>query len=256
MKQFSVVIVTKDSEAVISSCLRSIEKNVLAHVKETVVVDNDSHDQTLGVVSQFPWVTLITKTENQGFARSVNEGVKATTGEYVLLLNPDIEFEHDFFPEIVRLFHERKDIGIIGPRITFPDGTLQPSVRRFPTLLSQIIMFLKLDHIYGGFRSVQSYLATDFDYRKPQYAPQVMGACFFTTRTLWHTLGGMDEQFFIWFEEVDFCLRARNRGVKTFFTPAGSVRHALGHSFAEVPLLKKQCWFLRSMVRFFVKHGV
>ena len=253
LKELSVVIVTRNSQNEILKCLESLslwDK----HIKDVVLVDNASSDNTLERVREFQKVKVISENRNTGFSKAVNKGIGETSGKYILILNPDVEIINDFYQEIRNLFESNNNIGIIGPKIVYPDGTFQRSVRRLPDLISQIIMFLKLDHIYGGFTSVKRYSLFDFDYNKPQYVDQVMGACFFTRRDLWDKLSGFDERFFIWFEEVDYCLRAKSLGMLTYYAPLGPVRHILGKSFSQERLLRKQLWFLKSLIYFFWKH--
>jgi len=146
------------------------------------------------------------------------------------------------------------EAGIAGPKLLNPDGSRQPSVRRFPGLLDQALILLKLHRFWPSAPPFRRYLAADFDGAKEQDVDQLMGAALFVRREVFADIGLLDEAFFIWFEEVDFCKRAKDAGWRVVYVPTASVIHHGGASFAKAMTLKKQRYFGASMRTYFRKH--
>jgi GT2 family glycosyltransferase len=253
----SVIIVTWNNERDIGRCLRSVFACAEGLETEVIVVDNGSKDGTLNEIEKFRvYQTLrtILNGENRGFAAANNQGLAIAKGDFVLLLNSDTEVVPGAFAETVRHMREHPEAGIVGCKLLNFDGSLQPSVRRFPTWKDQAVILLKLHNFFP--KLVARYMAADFDYKKEQEADQVRGAYFCLSRQLFAKIGPLDERgFFNWFEEVDYCRRARNSGFKTVYLPSALCRHAGGASFNQQLSFQKQQWLTRSMNNYFRKHG-
>ena len=250
---------------------------------EIIVVDNASSDGTVEMVSSFAKATddkakirVIANDKNLGFAAANNQGIKEAKGEYILLLNPDTEFIENSLEKIIAKMQSDEKIGVLGCKLLNSDKTIQPSVRRFPTVWSQLVILFKLHKIFPFL--LNSYLAKDFDHPpapslvkegestfSPPPVPrrglgggsevdQVMGAFFCVRKSLFDKIGLLDEGYFIWFEEVDFCRRAKQAGYKVVYWPGTSVVHHAGQSFAQQMTLKKQLWFFKSAWRYFRKN--
>ena len=249
----SIIIVTYNSERTVGTLLESIKKNVKEGSYEVIVVDNHSTDGTINLVKTQPHITLVEEPTNTGFAAACHRGVEKSTGGYLLFLNPDTCFIEDSITPLIPMFSDDR-VGVVGVRQKNEDGTHQPSARRFPTITSQLLIFFKLHRLFPNLPSLKWYFYYDFDYEAESEVDQVMGAFFFTTKKLWDALGGFDRRFFIWYEEVDYCFQAKQRGYKTLYTPRTTIIHVSGHSFSQVARPIRMFWFARSMVQYTFKN--
>ena len=259
--QFSVVIVSWNVRDLLHRALVSVLREAKDVALEVFVVDNASKDGSVEMVhGDFPSVRLIANKKNRGFAAACNQAIQESRGDLVLLLNPDTELApgalvpRGVLVALARFAAEHHSAGVIGGRITNPDGSLQPSVRRFPTLLSQALILLKLHRLFSRLVPLQKYLAHDFDYERVQEVDQVMGAFFCVPQRVFDTVGLFDERFFVWFEEVDFCKRVRDAGFSVFYTPSARAIHVGGRSFAQLSPLRRQWLFGKSLARYMRKH--
>jgi GT2 family glycosyltransferase len=146
------------------------------------------------------------------------------------------------------------EVGVCGPRLLNSDRTRQESVRRYPTFCSQALVMLKLHHALKNVGSLKRYFWTDFDYSKEQAVDQVMGAAFMIRGDVLEDIGALDEDYFIWFEEVDYCRRANRAGYKVLYTPRAEIVHHGGESFAQAFGPLKQRIYNRSMRIYMRKH--
>lgn len=251
----SVVIVNWKVRDLLKKCLESIYRETAGIEFEVFVADNDSRDGSVEMVlKDFPQVQLIASNRNLGFARANNEAIARSLGEFVILLNPDTEIADNALAKLVGFMRRTPAAAICGPRLLNADGTPQPSVRRFPTVGSQLLIGLKLHHLLPRLGVLKRYLATDFDYGRAAACDQIMGAAFMVRRSLFREIGPLDTRYFIWFEEVDFCKSAAERGFQTWYTPEATVVHHGGESFGQVLGPVKQRLFNRSCRQYFLKH--
>ncbi len=255
MKDISIIIVNWKVRLLLKKCLDSILKYKDDLDIEIFVIDNDSKDGSPKMITtNYPEVNMIALKSNYGFAKANNLGLKRAKGKYLLLLNPDTEITKDFFKKVIKYLDKHTDIGILGPQILNPDKSKQDSVRRFPTFFSQILVLLKLKNILSNNKFLTHYLHKSFDYNKIQKVDQVMGAAFFIRRSVLDKIGLLDENFFIWFEEVDYCQRASKVGFIIKYFPKVSVIHYGGSSFNKQLAFKNQIIFNKSLLRYFKKH--
>ncbi len=252
----SIVIASWNVQEHLRRCLKSILAQPMSHSFEVIVVDNASSDQSAQMIlNEFPQVKLIVNEKNLGFATAVNQGVAASQGAHILLLNPDTEVRAGSLDAVLDAAGGLDKAAVIGGLLLNPDGTTQASVRRFPTLASQWLVVLKLHHLFPKIKALRQYYLDDFDYTKSQAVDQVMGAYFLVPRAAWEALGGLDQKFFVWFEEVDFCLRASRAGWSVYFLPIAPIIHYGGQSFSQLMGLHRQVLFNRSLRYYFKKHG-
>ena len=251
----SIVIVTYQSEKTIGRLLASIDTHLTKGSYEVIVVDNNSSDRTIEHIKKHKSVKLIEYKENKGFAFACHAGVNKSEGNYLLFLNPDILVKEDLLSPIVPMFKDTT-IGVIGTTIKNADGSIQGSVRGFPTLSSHILITLKIHHLSENFLTMKSYFLNSFNYKIESDVDQVMGAIFFTPRKLWEKVGGFDKRFFIWFEEVDYCFQIKKLGFRVVYTPKTYAEHIGGASFSRVSKVRKQFWFFTSMTKYFLKNGL
>jgi len=221
---------------------------------EVFVVDNASADGTAKMVRrEFPRVKLIQNDWNAGFAKANNQALRLAKGEVILLLNPDMLVD----PGAIETMHERlladKTIGIVGVRLQGQDGKLNHSVRRLPDFWSQFWILTKFGFFFP--KLLESYEIRDFDYSRTQDVEQVRGSFFAFRHELLETVGYLDERnFYIWYEEVDYCLRVRQKGLRVVYCADATARDLIGRSAAQMPHWKKQAIFTKSMQRYFRKH--
>lgn len=256
----TIVIVNWNTGKLLSLCLQSIkelpEKDLIA---EVVVVDNKSHDDSVMRAKRVEMhrpTTFITLPQNLGFAAANNMGIRGrrTKESHVLLLNPDTQLRPQAISAALHELEKESATGIVGVTLLNPDGSIQPSVRTFPLFLTFVFYFLKLHILLPTSEIMTRYLLPDFDYTKRQRVDQVMGAFFLIRHELLEEIGLLDEKFWVWFEEVDFCRRAHDAGWNVIYTPAASVMHYGGASFHQLVGLRKTLPFLHSALIYTRKH--
>jgi N-acetylglucosaminyl-diphospho-decaprenol L-rhamnosyltransferase len=198
---------------------------------EVIVVDNASSDGTVEMVSErFPWVTLIANRDNVGFAGGTNQGLAIGRGQYHMLLNPDCELQPGALRTLVDFLAANPKVGAAGPRLLNSDRSLQLSVYREPTLLRELWRLLHLDALwpYGNYRP-QAW-ALDRAHR----VAVVQGACLMMPRAALEQVGMLDEDYFMYSEEVDLCARLRKQGWQVYWVPQGLVVHHGAQSTRQV----------------------
>jgi len=256
--ELSIVIVNWNVKPLLERCLESIFKNIREVDFETIIFDNGSTDGSREFLEKFKGkderLKIVLSEKNLGFATACNLAAKETKGEFILFLNPDTEILRDNLKVLLREFKKNKDWGVIGGQVVGVDGKIQPSVRSFPTLFSQILILLKLHHFFPGLRPLQRYFCVDFDYAETKEVDQVMGACFLVRKKIFEKLHGFDEKFFLWFEEVDFCRRVKNNDFKVIYTPHFKILHYGAQSFSQLFSFQKQKIFNQSLIYYFKKH--
>lgn len=249
----SIVIVTWNVRALLEKNLERLLSLPDQVTREIFVVDNHSHDGTAHMVRErFPSVRLITNGWDAGFAGPNNQALKHATGEVCLLLNPDMLVEPGSLDHTYHALMADKTIGVFG--ITLKNQHGQPivgSVRRLPDLRSQLCVLLKLPHLFP--RILDHYLWSDFDFSKKQDVPQVRGSFFAFRRELLDQIGYLDAGYHIWFEEVDFCLRAQQAGFRIVYDPAFFAQDYVGKGVSQMRRLETQQIFGTSMTRYFRK---
>jgi len=216
------VVVTYDALPWIERCLESV-----AGI-ETVVVDNGSSDGTVDVVRErFPQVRVI-ESSNDGLAAGWNRGIAETGSEHVLVLNADAWLVEDALSRLVAAADRHPRAAAVGPKLLNPDGSLQRSVRGFPTTWRLATEYLYLRKLAPRSRSLNAFYGAGFDHESERAVEWVMGACFLLRRNAYDEVGPFDERFFLFSEEVDWMRRATDRGWSVVFTPEARCVHVSG----------------------------
>ena len=217
--------------------LRCIESLRAEGVDEVVVADNASVDGSEAAVrAADPDVRYVQTGANLGYGTGCNRGASRTdpAHPYLLCINPDAWLEPGALKAMVAVLEARPEVGIVGPRILDPDGTLYPSVRTFPNLVDSIgHAFLGL--VWGGNPFTRRYRMLDWDHERAGDVDWVSGSCFLVRRTAWDGIGGFDEGYFMYAEDSDLCWRARAAGWVVAFEPAGEAVHVQGVSTDRHP---------------------
>jgi N-acetylglucosaminyl-diphospho-decaprenol L-rhamnosyltransferase len=248
----SIVIVTYNSRAHIDRCLGSLVEHPPAIDHEIVVVDNDSTDGTAADIRQRrSGVRVIPAGANLGFARANNLGIRQTSGEFVLLLNPDTVVPAGAIDRLIAALDARRDAAIAGPRLVNGDGRAELS---FGPMLSPSSE-LRQKVLVRGSQHGRGPLATYVEWltRQPRDVDWVTGACLLVRRADAEAAGLMDERYFMYIEDVDFCAAVRARGRKVLFVPVAEIVHFRGQSRASVAAPTERA-YRRSQIAFYDKH--
>ena len=252
----SIVIVGYNSLPELGQCLASVRDSVASLRSETVVVDNGSADGTVEFVErEHPEVRLVANGRNLGYSRAVNQGIAEATARYVLVLNPDIVVLPDALDRLVSFMDEHPDVGIAGAKLLNPDGSLQYSCRRFYTFWTLVLRRTPLGKLLEKGRTISNYLMLDFDHEESREVDWVIGACMIVRRTALADFGGMDERFFLYFEDVDWCYRVWQSGWKVWYVADSVMRHRHARESARPGLSKQLVAHGLSMIHFYEKWG-
>ncbi len=252
--RLSIVIVNWNTREMLMGALKSIYNAPPPFPFEAIVVDNASSDGSAEAVpAEFPQARLIANQENAGYARGNNQGIEASNGQCILLLNPDVIIPPGGLERAAGILEARPDTAALGVRLVNPDGTPQRSVRGFPTPLSVLWEATGLSRLWPNSRLFGAYRMTWFTYDREAEVDQPMGTFLLISRRALDDVGLLDERFPIFFNEVDWCYRARQRGWKILFTPEVEVVHYGGGSTKQVR--GKMAWeSRRGLLDFYGKH--
>jgi GT2 family glycosyltransferase len=244
MPDVSAVVVTHNALPWLEPCLESVRE------VETIVVDNASTDGTVDVVRErFPDVRLV-EQGNLGLAAGWNAGMAVAGGRYFLILNADAWLTEGSLERLVAFADEHPEAAVVGPRLLNPDGTLQRSVRGFPTLWRLATEYLFLRKLAPRSAALNAFYAGGFDHDEVREVEVVMGACMLVRREAVEAVGGLDDSFFLFSEETDWCYRFVQAGWQVVFFPGAECVHVGGASHGG-RLFREN---LRGHLRFFAKH--
>lgn len=205
------------------------------------------------VAAEFPEVRLIANEDNVGFTRANNQALRLARGHYVCLLNPDCEALPGSLLNMVDYIQEHPDVGAVGPQLLFPDGSVQSSRRRFPTLRTGLVESTILQRSFPRSRALLEYYCDDLPTNQTHEVDWLVGACLMIRREALDQVGLLDEGFFMYSEELDWCFRAKRAGWKVVYLPQARVVHHEGKS-SEQNLVNRNIHFHDSKCRFFGKH--
>ena len=253
--ELSIIIVSWNVRDKLKNNLAAIFSSRIGFSLEVFVVDNNSADGSAAMVARnFPQVKLIANRDNLGFARANNQAIEKSCGRFILLLNPDMKVEIDTLERMVNWMKTNSQAAIAGCRLVDETGNTIKQARRFPTLLDQLAIILKLPHLFAGI--LNKYLRANFDYNRAKQTDSIRGGFFMINRDKIKLLGlefKLDERYFVWFEEVDFCRQVKNGGGEVWYTPAARCIDYIGQSFKQLPRGRAQAYFRDSMLKYFKK---
>jgi GT2 family glycosyltransferase len=245
----SVILLTRNTCRQTREAIESVFSSADSLSKEIRVIDNASIDETPSVLpAAFPQIHYKRMERNVGFARGVNLAAREASGAFFLLLNSDAWLEPDALRLAVGWLRANPGCGIAGAQLFYPDGRKQNSIANFPSLATELLNKFVLRSLWP-----QQFPGKEQEYREPVEVESVIGAFFLVRREVWEQLGGMDERFFFFLEETDFCLRARQAGFLTMHLPQVRVRHGQGLTAKQdLPSARIEYW--RSRYTYFAKH--
>lgn len=250
----SVVTVNYKTKIYLERMLASLFQFHSMNAIEIFVVENNSGDDLSDLEKMYPTVTFIYSKKNLGFAGGCNLAIKQSRGDFVILINPDIIFIDNALVKMTDAMYKHPDIGIGGVALQNPNGTPQACTWRFPTPLDQCLVLLKIPHLFPHLAPVAKWRMDGFDFTKDQDVDQVMGAFFCIRRTVLDQIGLLDDGFFMWYEEVDFCKRTKDAGWRVRFFANIHAQHKKGSSFETMQTFKKQRLVRASVHRYLRKH--
>lgn len=246
----SIIIVSWNTRELLELCLSSIYANQPSFEFETRVVDNASSDDSVQMIqTRFPQVKLHCNNDNVGFAHANNQAIQESAGRLVLLLNPDTEVKPNALETLIRFMDEHPKIGASGPLTLNPNETLQTSCYPLPTLSREIWRLLHLDQ----FQPYGSYKMTYWRQDEPREVEALLGACLMLRREALDQIGLLDEDYFIYSEEIDLCYRLRQAGWNIFWVPEAKIIHYGGQSTQQVAA-KMFLHLYRGKLLYFRKH--
>jgi hypothetical protein len=250
----SVVIVTYNSRVPVERCLASLERHPARGAVETIVVDNASADGTAEMVrGRFPGVRVAANDENRGYSRGVNEGIRLSTGRLILILNPDIVVGEGSIDRLAAFMADHPDAGIAGAKLVYPDGALQYSARSFYTVSALLYRRTVLGRLFPRAKPLRDHLLMDDPHDASREVDWIIGACMLVRREALERVGEMDERFFLYFEDLDWCYRMKQHGWKVFYVPESVMIHTYERSSARSVFRKPFIIHLLSLLRYYEK---
>ncbi len=251
----AVLIVSYNSELYLTECLRSLSENLRGIAHEICVIDNASRDHSAKlIIESFPSVQLIQNNRNRGFAAAINQGIQNTSAPFIFWMNPDARITDGTISALLDYFRQYPAAGILGTRILNRDHSIQLSCRSFPSYSTAFFnRYSFMTRLFPHNAKSRAYLKSDSDHRNIEQTDWVSGAGLLHRRSLVDAIGPLDENYFMYCEDVDFCLRAQKAGWRTFFHPGLTLEHSIGGSSKTVPrkmILERH----RSIWHYYKKH--
>ncbi len=253
--KISIIIVHYNTPDLLERCLNSIYVKSQSFPFEVFVVDNSLSSLAWKGSYKFPSVRVIRNGLNLGFAKANNQALKLSGGEYVLFLNPDTEVRPGSLEGMYAFMKQNDNVGILGPKLVFPDGSLQLSCRRFYTIrsiLTRRIAFLK---VVFGFKPEEEHLMISNDHKAETDVDWVLGACMMARKDVLTMLGGFDDSYHLYFEDVDLCYRVKKMGLRVVYNPDFTIVHHHRRESAK-SFTSKTIRHILSAVRFSIKYGL
>jgi GT2 family glycosyltransferase len=245
----SIIIVNWNTKELLINCLNSVYGTVKTLAFEVLVVDNGSSDGSVEAIKTlFPGVRLIENKKNLGFAKANNQALRQMNGQYAVLLNSDAVLTDGAVETIIRFMDENNKIGICGGQLLNADGSKQNSIANSPTLATELLNKSLLRRLFP-----RKYPGKEHDFKEPIEVESIVGACMVVRKEAINDVGLLDESYFFFLEETDWCLNMRKRGWKVFHHPDAKIYHLQGQSAGKVNV-RARIEYWRSRYTFFKKN--
>ena len=245
----SIIIVNWNTRDLLCQCLDSLTQKVEGIEMEILVVDNGSTDGSVAAVrDKFPGVRLIENPVNMGFAKANNQAISLSSGEYLLLLNPDTQVKDETVVKMLSFMDAHAEAGLVGAQLLNADGSKQNSIANFPSLATELLNKSLLRRLFP-----EKFPGKGRDYPGPVEVDSVIGACMMVRRKAVEQMGLLDEKFFLFLEETDWCYRIKKAGWKVYHIPQAEIFHFQGKS-AEAEKGKARIEYYRSRYHYFRKN--
>lgn len=254
----SIIIVNYRSREKTRNCLLSLRKAELSGISHEIILVDNSEEDDFGEAfrNEFSEAIFLRSETNGGMGSGNNLGANEAKGTFLLILNPDTVVRPDAIPRLFRTMKDREDIGIAGPKLLNPDGTLQYSCLRFPKVWTPILRRTLLGRLTP--HHLGRYLMTDFDHQQMRDVDWMMGSCLLIRADFYRRAGGFDERFFMYFEDIDLCRRAWREGLRVVYCPDAVVvhDHARGSARARWFIAPFTSRLAREHIRSWVKYAM
>jgi len=254
--KLSVIIVNYNSGALVASNIESLYREGLPEGTQILVVDNNSADDSVAFLrSDFPEITVIANKQNVGLAKAVNQAIAQAKGEYYLMLNPDIVVLPNAVKQLLSFMDKNPQVGLAGGKLLSPNGELQDSCYRFYDPLTVLYRRTPLGRTAAGKKAIDQFLMRDYDHSFVRDVDWLMGSCYILRKTAVSEVGGMDERFFLYFEDVDWCRRFWEHGWRVTYVPQAQFSHFHQQSSRKNPVLGILTnWTAREHIRSAIKY--
>jgi GT2 family glycosyltransferase len=252
----SILICSWNTQEDLRLCLASLERVRDEARFEVIVIDNNSGDGSPDMVAaEFPWVVLHRMAQNLGFTGGNNFALANRSAASVMLLNSDTIVHEGAIRKVWEYHLAHPEVGMIGPRLLNPDGSLQYSCRRFPNPVAALFRNTPIGKLFPNNKFTRDYLMQDWDHSQTREVDWVSGAALFASGEVVEKIGFLDPEYFMFCEDVDWCWRCWQAGFKVVYLPDGVITHAIGRSTDKAPnrMIGR---FHRSMFRFYAKNMV
>jgi len=248
----SIIIINFNTGKFLQNCLESLFSKTKEMTYEVIVVDNGSDDDTVKMIEkEFPHVNLIKNEKNLGFTKANNQGMKIAKGEYFLLLNSDTILNEISITPALKYMKANQDVGICGCKHYNQDGSLQRTCFHFPNIITLLWDLTLLSRFFPKSSIFGKYAMTYWDYNDTRQVDRVMGSYLLTNKSFIEKVGLLDENFFIYEEETDWCYRAKKAGFKVMFFHESSIVHFGGKATTDTFFRVEG---IKSMHKFYKKH--
>jgi GT2 family glycosyltransferase len=245
----TIVIINWNTREDLLVCLDSVEFVTKGFIVETIVVDNGSQDGSQDIVKKcYPWVSLIENKKNFGFAKAANDALRQMKGRYALLLNSDTQVKHGAIEPLVSFMDTHIEAGVVGVQLLNSDESRQNSIANFPSLATELLNKSLLRWLFP-----KKFPGKERNYSEPVEVNSVIGACMMVRRDALDQVGLLDEDYFLFLEETDWCYRMKKAGWKVYHIPQAEVYHFQGRS-AERDKKRAKIEYYRSRYHFFKKN--
>jgi GT2 family glycosyltransferase len=257
----SIIILNYKSCGLVRQCVEAIAAHPTKSSHEIIVVDNASGDGIGEMLAErFPDVRFVQHSSNVGFAAGNNIGIRISRGRYVMIMNPDIIVHPGSIDALVDFMDANADVGVAGPKLFRPDGTLDNSCYRFPTYAIPLYRRTPLGRLPSARAAVSSYLMEDYDHERARDVDWLLGAVLIVNRNALEKVGMFDERFFLYFEDIDWCRRFSTRGWRVVYYPEAKMVHfherlSARGNWLTSPFQKSTRIHIASCIKYFRKWG-
>ena len=255
--KISFVTVTYNSASKIEQLIQSIFNSVKDVEYEILIVDNNSQDDTVERIKKMsPEIRIISNPNNVGFASANNQAFKIATGNFILIINPDIQIsDQTNLRELCVRLQMDDNIGIIATRLQYADGSIQESARGFPNPLAQLVRGLNLEKHFKSYKFYNKFVMDAQGITTDVEVDWVIGAFMLIKKSILEEVNYFDSNYFMYYEDADLCIRLRKKGYKTLYTPTNVATHSYQRDSAKKPISWLKMLHVKSILRFYLKHS-
>jgi GT2 family glycosyltransferase len=251
----SIITANYNNSSSILSCLDSIVNNLKELDYEIIVVDNCSKDESCRLVREkYSNFHIIENIKNFGFARAINQGFKNTNGKYLMILNPDVKMASGLIEKLIKYMDDHSDVGLLLPKLINPDGSLQLSCRTFYNFSTLLFRKSPLGKIFPNHKVIRKHLLMDWNHEEVREVDWGLGACMIMRRNALTDGKILDDRFFLYFEDVDLCLRLKKAGWKIIYYPNVVMTHQHARQSARGFFNRAKWEHFKSLIKFYFKH--